>query len=62
MTIENFDYEMFIKDLESMYHTLSSNGLGAEQILFNIMHDVKGISQEKRCFLPRSDGYYERNK
>jgi hypothetical protein len=44
-------------DLASMIKVQKLIGSKNPEILFNIYHDLGGISQEKRCFIPRSEGY-----
>ena len=52
------DYKRFVEDLHAMTIFLGRDeDRSAEDILFNVMHDLDGVVKEKVCFLPRCDGY-----
>ena len=51
-----FNYEAFVKDLYAMTRNLTLQNRGAEEILYNIVHDLHGVVEKERCFLPRCDG------
>ena len=57
------DYKKFVEDLYAMAKFLSKDkDMTAGEILFNVVHDLNGVVNEERCFLPRCDGYSDRRE
>ena len=51
------EYEVFIKDLYTMANYLLLNFKRPEIALSNILHDLQGVTNNKKRFRPRCTGY-----
>lgn len=54
-----FNYKKFVFDLWAMIILLRDNKMSADEILYNVIHDLAGVINQEECFSPRCTDYWK---
>ena len=54
------DLAAVIVERTAMFHVHPDNSPNATSLFYDVTHTISGIVQQRKCFLPRSNGAYNR--